>query len=184
MKTAIETLENLTNEDQTARRGRPRLELDMDTILAAHEDGQTAQEIAESLGEQGVIVTSVTICNRLRELGQSLKRGAPRLELTQQVITELYVDRSMTLHETAKELDISVGTLLSRMAEFDISRRPRGRRAAPQKVALATRTKDLDIAECSSYADVVRALNLPNGGFGYAKAKEYVKAHNLDVSHF
>lgn len=126
--------ENFAAEEKAKKAGRPARELDMELIVASHEAGYSAKEIAELLTEEGTKVCAATIRSRLKKAGFKLSRGARKADISSEEITALYVDAGKNLADTAHELGVSVVTLRSRMAEFDIPVRKRGRKAAPVEV--------------------------------------------------
>ena len=129
---ATETLAatETVNVETPAKAGRPKMQLDLDLIVSAHEGGYTAAEIVDLLAGEGVNVCAATVRTRLREAGATLKRGARRAEIDADEIVALYVEQGMTLADTAHELDISVPTLRAHMKTHGIASRPRGRRKA------------------------------------------------------
>ena len=126
--------ENFAAEEQAKKAGRPARELDMDLIIASHEAGYSAKEIAELLTQEGTSVCAATVRTRLKAAGFKLSRGARKADISSEEIVALYVDAGKNLSDTAHELGISVVTLRARMTEFQIPVRKRGRQAAPVEV--------------------------------------------------
>jgi lambda repressor-like predicted transcriptional regulator len=121
-------------EEAKAKAGRPARKLDMDLIIASHEAGYSAKEIAELLAGEGVKVCAATVRSRLKKAGFKLSRGARKCDISSEEITALYVDAGKNLADTAHELGISVVTLRNRMTEFEIPVRKRGRQAIAVEV--------------------------------------------------
>jgi DNA-directed RNA polymerase specialized sigma24 family protein len=141
----IAATETETVTEERASVGRPKMQLDLDLIVSAHEGGYNAQEIADLLAGEGTPVCAATVRTRLKEAGVALKRGARSAEIDAEEIRDLYVTQGLTLADVADALEVSIPTLRKHMATHGIEARKRGRRAA-EKPAELEGTVELEAA--------------------------------------
>lgn len=40
------------------------------------------------------------------------------------------------------------------------------------------------VNKCNNFAQLVEVMGLPNGGYGYRKARAFVQENNINISHF